>query len=132
MQEVLVTSDPERFYRPKYVGHKGWIGIRMEGAPDWDLVAGLVRDSYRMTAPEIARCSTRRQHSARQLTARIRAATVARLARPAHPRTRTANPARAADRAHLGSLTYAPPPQTTPLSIAMERGRGEVPVPRPI
>ncbi len=52
MQEMLVRADPARFYVPKYVGHRGWIGIRMEGEVPWDHVADLVRDSYRMTAPK--------------------------------------------------------------------------------
>ncbi|MDE3096654.1 MAG: MmcQ/YjbR family DNA-binding protein [Chloroflexota bacterium] len=52
LQAALVARDPGRFFVPKYVGHKGWIGIRMEGAVDWDFVAELVRDSYRMTAPK--------------------------------------------------------------------------------
>ena len=52
LQEFLVEQDPARFYRPKYVGHKGWIGVRMEGDVPWEHVAELVRDSYRMTAPK--------------------------------------------------------------------------------
>ena len=52
LQAVLVAAEPERFFVPKYVGHKGWIGIRMEGAVDWAHVAELLRDSYRMTAPK--------------------------------------------------------------------------------
>lgn len=52
LQEFLVEQDPERFYRPKYVGHKGWIGVRMEGNVPWEHVAELIRDSYRMTAPK--------------------------------------------------------------------------------
>jgi predicted DNA-binding protein (MmcQ/YjbR family) len=51
-QEVLVGSDPERFYVPPYVGPKGWIGMRLDGRPDWDEVATLVKRSYRMTAPK--------------------------------------------------------------------------------
>jgi predicted DNA-binding protein (MmcQ/YjbR family) len=51
-QAVLVGSDPDRFYAPPYVGPKGWIGMRLHGAVDWDLVADLVRDGYRMTAPK--------------------------------------------------------------------------------
>ncbi len=51
LQAVLVAAEPERFFVPKYVGHKGWIGIRMEGAVNWAHVAELLRDSYRMTAP---------------------------------------------------------------------------------
>jgi predicted DNA-binding protein (MmcQ/YjbR family) len=51
-QEVLAGSDPERFFVPPYVGHHGWIGMRLDGAVDWDEVRGLVEDSYRMTAPK--------------------------------------------------------------------------------
>lgn len=52
LQEFLTKADPQRYFVPKYVGHKGWIGIRMEGAVPWDHVADLVGDSYRMTAPK--------------------------------------------------------------------------------
>ena len=51
-QAFLVAGDPERFFVPKYVGQKGWIGIRMGGDIDWEQVAELIRDSYRMTAPK--------------------------------------------------------------------------------
>lgn len=51
LQEFLIAQDPSRFYRPKYVGHKGWIGVRMEGDVPWEHVAALIRDSYRLTAP---------------------------------------------------------------------------------
>ena len=51
-QAVLVGADPARFFVPPYVGHRGWVGIRLDTAPDWDEVAVLVRRSYRMTAPK--------------------------------------------------------------------------------
>lgn len=51
-QQVLVGSDPDRFFVPRYVGHNGWIGMWLDKAPDWDLVRGLITDSYRMTAPK--------------------------------------------------------------------------------
>jgi predicted DNA-binding protein (MmcQ/YjbR family) len=51
-QTVLVAADPERFFVPPYVGHKGWVGMRLDGKPDWDEVALLVRRSYRLTAPK--------------------------------------------------------------------------------
>jgi predicted DNA-binding protein (MmcQ/YjbR family) len=59
-QEVLVGADPERFYRPPYVGHKGWVGIRLDAGPDrgpdwgpeWEEVARQVRRSYRLVAPK--------------------------------------------------------------------------------
>jgi hypothetical protein len=51
-QEILVGSDPERFFVPAYVGHRGWVGVRLDVATDWDLVADLVEESYRLTAPK--------------------------------------------------------------------------------
>ncbi len=51
-QEVLVGADPARFFVPPYVGAKGWIGIRLDDEPDWAEVAGLIRRSYRLIAPQ--------------------------------------------------------------------------------
>lgn len=52
VQEMLVDSDPERFFVPPYVGHNGWIGVRLDIEIDWDEVADLVECGYRMTAPK--------------------------------------------------------------------------------
>jgi hypothetical protein len=49
-QEVLVASS-ERFFRPPYVGGRGWVGMRLDGAIDWDEVAEALEDAYRTTAP---------------------------------------------------------------------------------
>lgn len=51
VQEELVATEPERYFRPPYVGHRGWIGLRVDVDPDWDEVAGLVTDAYRQVAP---------------------------------------------------------------------------------
>ena len=51
-QDVLVGSDHERFFVPPYVGHIGWVGVRLDVEIDWDDVADLVEESYRMTAPK--------------------------------------------------------------------------------
>ncbi len=52
-QQILVGSDPKRFFAPPYVGPKGWIGLRLSVTPvDWGLVEDLAHDSYRMTAPK--------------------------------------------------------------------------------
>jgi predicted DNA-binding protein (MmcQ/YjbR family) len=50
-QSILVSAAPEKFYVPPYVGHHGWIGVRLDGEVDWDEVAALVETSYRLTAP---------------------------------------------------------------------------------
>jgi predicted DNA-binding protein (MmcQ/YjbR family) len=51
-QSVLVGADPDRFFVPPYVGHKGWIGMRLDDGPDWDEVAFLIKRSYRLIAPK--------------------------------------------------------------------------------
>jgi predicted DNA-binding protein (MmcQ/YjbR family) len=51
-QQVLVGSDGERFFIPPYVGHKGWVGMRLDRGPDWKEVDLLIRRSYRLTAPK--------------------------------------------------------------------------------
>jgi predicted DNA-binding protein (MmcQ/YjbR family) len=51
-QTILVGADPKRFYVPPYVGHKGWVGMRLGKGVDWREVAELVKRSYRMTAPK--------------------------------------------------------------------------------
>ncbi len=40
-----------RFFRPPYVGVRGWLGVRLDVAVDWDQVAALVEDAYRTVAP---------------------------------------------------------------------------------
>jgi hypothetical protein len=52
VQEELVRTEPERFFRPAYVGHRGWIGVRLDVAPDWDEVTAIVTDAYRVVAPK--------------------------------------------------------------------------------
>ncbi len=50
-QETLIAADPERFFRPPYVGHRGWVAIVLDTKPDWDTVAELIEDAYREVAP---------------------------------------------------------------------------------
>jgi len=50
-QEILVGAAPKRFFVPPYVGHKGWIGVRLDIDVDWNEVAEHIKESYCMTAP---------------------------------------------------------------------------------
>jgi hypothetical protein len=50
VQEALVATDPERFFRPPYVGHRGWLGVRLDGDVDYDEIADLCEDAYRAVA----------------------------------------------------------------------------------
>jgi hypothetical protein len=49
-QEELIEADPERFFRPPYVGPSGWVGVVLDDRPPWEMVAALVRDAYRLVA----------------------------------------------------------------------------------
>jgi len=51
-QAVLIGADADTFFRPPYVGHKGWVGMRLDRKPDWGEVRALIERSYRMTAPK--------------------------------------------------------------------------------
>lgn len=53
-QEALISADAKRFYRPKYLGPSGWVGMRLEGKVDWEEVRTLLVDGYRMVAPKRA------------------------------------------------------------------------------
>jgi hypothetical protein len=51
MQGMLVEAEPERFFVPPYVGHRGWIGVRLDRGLEWDEVIGIVEDAYAEVAP---------------------------------------------------------------------------------
>src|SRR5436309_7705404 len=65
IQQALVEADPERFFVPPYVGHRGWLGMRLDRALDWDELAGIAEDAFAEVAPtklvEAARTSGRAQ-----------------------------------------------------------------------
>jgi hypothetical protein len=52
VQEELVRTEPGRFFRPPYVGHRGWLGVRLDVDVDWDEVDRIVREAYRQVAPK--------------------------------------------------------------------------------
>jgi hypothetical protein len=51
MQAMLVDADPERFFVPPYVGHRGWLGVQLDRRLDWSELAGIVEDAYAEVAP---------------------------------------------------------------------------------
>jgi hypothetical protein len=52
VQQMLVEAEPERFFRPPYVGHRGWLGVYLDVEVDWDRIAEIVEDAYRQIAPK--------------------------------------------------------------------------------
>jgi hypothetical protein len=51
VQEMLIEADPERFFRPPYVGHRGWLGVRLDRGIHWDELTGIIEDAYAEVAP---------------------------------------------------------------------------------
>jgi hypothetical protein len=52
MQETLVAGGPDHYFVPPYVGHRGWVGVRLDRGIEWDEVAGVIEDAYVTVAPK--------------------------------------------------------------------------------
>lgn len=52
VQEELVETESPRIFRPPYVGHRGWIGLRLDGDLDWEEIANVCVEAYRAVAPK--------------------------------------------------------------------------------
>jgi hypothetical protein len=52
VQEALLASRPDRYFYPPYVGHRGWLGVRLDVPVDWDEIGEIVTDAYRVIAPK--------------------------------------------------------------------------------
>ncbi|HJR91940.1 MAG TPA: MmcQ/YjbR family DNA-binding protein [Acidimicrobiia bacterium] len=50
-QQSLTAARPDKFFVPPYVGHRGWLGVFLDVPVDWDEIAELVEEAYRMIAP---------------------------------------------------------------------------------
>jgi hypothetical protein len=51
-QELLVAANADRFFRPPYVGHRGWLGVSLNAAMDWNELEGIVEDAFASVAPK--------------------------------------------------------------------------------
>jgi hypothetical protein len=51
-QDVLVRGAPEQYFKPPYVGTRGWLGVYLDVPVDWDEIAALVEDAWRAVAPK--------------------------------------------------------------------------------
>lgn len=50
IQEMLVRKSPKKFYRPPYVGVRGWIGIEVDRVSDKELESHI-REAWQLIAP---------------------------------------------------------------------------------
>jgi hypothetical protein len=52
VQEALVAEAPSRFFRPPYVGVRGWLGVYLDVEVDWAEIESIVREAYLCVAPK--------------------------------------------------------------------------------
>lgn len=45
-QEAMIASDPTKYFRPPYVGVKGWLGVYLDVEVDWSEIEGIVGEAY--------------------------------------------------------------------------------------
>ncbi|MEK6301373.1 MAG: MmcQ/YjbR family DNA-binding protein [Acidobacteriota bacterium] len=51
--QTLVDFAPDRFLIPAYLGPRGWVGLWIDlPTINWDEVASIIIDAYRLTAPK--------------------------------------------------------------------------------
>jgi hypothetical protein len=51
VQGELMAADADQFFRPPYVGHRGWVGVRLDRGIDDAELRELCEDAYRAVAP---------------------------------------------------------------------------------
>jgi hypothetical protein len=50
VQANMVLQEPDRFFVPPYVGHRGWLGVRLDHSLDWDEIGDIIEEAYRSVA----------------------------------------------------------------------------------
>lgn len=51
IQQLMIAHQPDRFFKPPYVGPSGWVGVYLDKETDWNGLRELLRDGYLMVAP---------------------------------------------------------------------------------
>ena len=54
VQAEVVELEPDRFFVPPYVGHRGWVGVQLPAIGEAELAA-VCREAYLCVAPARAR-----------------------------------------------------------------------------
>ena len=54
VQTEMVETEPERFFRPPYVGHRGWLGVELAAVSTAELTA-ICREAFLTVAPPTVR-----------------------------------------------------------------------------
>lgn len=53
-QEAMAQSASEKFFRPPYVGHRGWLGVHLDVPVDWNEIAGIIGEAHAVIAKSAA------------------------------------------------------------------------------
>ena len=51
LQGELIAAAGDAYFRPPYVGHRGWVGVRLDRGLGADELAELCEEAYRVVAP---------------------------------------------------------------------------------
>ena len=51
-QQLLVKAAPKHFFVPAYVGHLGWVGVRLDQGISFTKVKAIVEQAWRVRAPK--------------------------------------------------------------------------------
>ena len=51
VQGELIAANSSAYFRPPYVGHRGWLGVRLDRGLSWEELAEVAQDAYRAVAP---------------------------------------------------------------------------------
>jgi hypothetical protein len=54
VQAEMVETEPDRFFRPPYVGHRGWLGVELAGVSDAELTS-ICREAFLTVASPAVR-----------------------------------------------------------------------------
>jgi hypothetical protein len=52
VQEQMIDEDPDVFFRPPYVGGRGWIGVRLSRTVTNGELRAILEDAFRVVAPK--------------------------------------------------------------------------------
>ncbi len=52
IQEAMIAHDPARYFRPPYVGPRGWLGVYLDVEMDWEEMAGIIEEAYLCVSKE--------------------------------------------------------------------------------
>lgn len=50
VQEAMISSDSNKYFRPPYVGVKGWLGVYLDVEVDWREIEDIVGEAYQAVA----------------------------------------------------------------------------------